>query len=200
MIVCQNCLREHPDGTSYCDACGERLSATPGKPRRTMRPAPSATPGEYPVITPQQLGYGDVVPVAPPGMAGFGDAPGEETTETVNGRGTDGSRPLGKLVVRLNSGKMFELTGKEAYLIGRRDDERRIYPDLDLTEYGGLEAGVSRAHALIHVRPDGYLVEDLQSTNETLLNFQRLLPGQSYPLKDGDQLRLGALAALIVIG
>jgi pSer/pThr/pTyr-binding forkhead associated (FHA) protein len=115
-----------------------------------------------------------------------------------NGRGADATVG-GSLRVRLNSGKTFELKGKSAYLVGRRDDERGIVPDLDLTTFGGLESGVSRAHAVLHARPEGFFVEDLASTNETLLNFFRLLPRQLYPLHDGDQVRFGALTALIII-
>jgi pSer/pThr/pTyr-binding forkhead associated (FHA) protein len=104
------------------------------------------------------------------------------------------------LRIRLNSGNTYELKGKTGYLIGRRDPDRGIYPDLDLTNAGGLEAGVSRSHALIHARPDGYFLEDLASTNETLLNYYRLLPQQAYPIKDGDQVRFGTLTALVIIG
>jgi pSer/pThr/pTyr-binding forkhead associated (FHA) protein len=107
--------------------------------------------------------------------------------------------PLGALRLRLNNGKSFELKGRSSYLLGRRDDERGIVPELDLSVEGGLEAGVSRAHAVIHVTPAGYMIEDLQSTNETLLNYYRLLPQQQYPLKDGDQLRLGMLTMLVII-
>jgi pSer/pThr/pTyr-binding forkhead associated (FHA) protein len=107
--------------------------------------------------------------------------------------------PLGPLRLRLNNGKSFELKGRTSYLIGRRDDERGIVPELDLSNEGGLEGGVSRAHAVIHVTPAGYTIEDLQSTNETLLNFSRLLPRQQYPVKDGDQLRLGTLTMLVII-
>lgn len=95
---------------------------------------------------------------------------------------------------------MVDLNGKRDYLIGRRDVPLGIYPDVDLTAYGGLEAGVSRSHATIHLRPEGYFIEDLESSNETLLNYQRLLPRQLYPLKDGDQVRFGLLSVLIAIG
>jgi len=35
------------------------------------------------------------------------------------------------------------------------------------------------------------LVEDLNSTNYTYVNQQRLTPGQPHPLNDGDELRFG---------
>ncbi len=40
---------------------------------------------------------------------------------------------------------------------------------------------------------DGIYIEDLNSTNFTFLNRIRLQPGQAYPLKDGDEIRLGVL-------
>jgi pSer/pThr/pTyr-binding forkhead associated (FHA) protein len=112
---------------------------------------------------------------------------------------SDVAPPATTLRLRLHNGRVFELKGKTSYLIGRLDEANNIYPDLDLTPYGGVEGGVSRAHAAIHVRPDGYFVEDLKSTNETLLNYHRLLPRQAYPLHDQDQLRLGGLAVLVII-
>ncbi len=140
------------------------------------------------LVTPSQVTSGDMRPqvaAAPEGIR-VQDRNGDAAVQ-------------GSIRVRLNSGKTFELKGKTTYLIGRRDDERGIYPDLDLTGFGGLEGGVSRAHAVIHARPEGFFVEDLASTNETLLNFFRLLPRQQYPLSDGDQVRFGALTALIII-
>lgn len=139
-------------------------------------------------VTPSQVTSGDIRPevAVPPEAQSMGD------------RGAD-APVTGSLRLRLNSGKTFELKGKSSYLVGRRDEERGISPDLDLTAFGGLEAGVSRAHAVLHTRPEGIFVEDLASTNETLLNFFRLLPRQLYPLHDGDQVRFGALTALIII-
>jgi hypothetical protein len=193
MIVCQNCLREHPDDTPYCDACGEPLTSRPARQRRTGRPAPYVAPGpdaaDHPLVTPSQVTSGDMQP-----------APASMPPEPLDAQGGRAEQlVLGSLRVRLNSGKTFELSGRSQYLIGRRDDERGIRPDLDLTAFGGLEGGVSRAHAIIHARPDGFFVEDLGSTNETLLNFFRLLPHQLYPLHDGDQVRFGALTALVII-
>jgi hypothetical protein len=192
MILCQNCLREYPDGASYCDNCGEPLVTTGPARRKTARPAPTppqdgADSVAGPRVTPTPAAPEDLPPAsfAPPSAWPPGPAPG--------------APPITSVRIRLNSGQTFELKGKSAYLIGRRDEASGIYPDLDLTPYGGFEEGVSRSHAVIHVRPDGCFVEDLASTNETLLDFHRLLPRQLYPLKDGAQLRFGSLSALIII-
>jgi pSer/pThr/pTyr-binding forkhead associated (FHA) protein len=78
-------------------------------------------------------------------------------------------------------------------VIGRTDPVQNIYPDVDLADLEGERSGVSRRHARILKRPDGIYLEDLNSTNFTFLNRKRLQPGQTYLLKDGDEIRLGVL-------
>lgn len=191
MIVCQNCLHENQEGTTYCEECGEPLRVGGSKRRATAMPAPQPAPGESSHIWGGTMppGRDEDVPILPPPMPPPESAP---ATGAASG-------PLGPLRLRLNNGKTFELKGKASYLVGRRDDDRGIFPELDLSGVGGLEAGVSRAHAVIRVTNAGYTIEDLESTNESLLNFYRLLPRQQYPLKDGDQLRLGMLTMLVII-
>jgi pSer/pThr/pTyr-binding forkhead associated (FHA) protein len=188
MIVCQNCLHENQEGTSFCEECGEPLRPGAVKQHLTGRPAvqpPADSSQRRAGTTPPDTS--EPGPILPPPALPLPTASGGS------------SAPLGTLRLRLNNGKAFELKGRSSYVIGRRDDERGIFPELDLSTAGGLEAGVSRAHAVIHTTEAGYTIEDLESTNETLLNFYRLLPRQQYPLKDGDQLRLGALTILVII-
>jgi pSer/pThr/pTyr-binding forkhead associated (FHA) protein len=78
-------------------------------------------------------------------------------------------------------------------VIGRTDLVQDIYPDVDLVELDGEKCGVSRRHARLFQKPDGVYLEDLNSTNFTCLNRIRLQPGQLYLLKNGDEIRLGAL-------
>ncbi|MCP4542821.1 MAG: FHA domain-containing protein, partial [Chloroflexi bacterium] len=78
--------------------------------------------------------------------------------------------------------------------VGRRDERRSIYPDIDLAEDEGVRYGVSRQHACIHRCFDGGIyIEDLNSTNGTGVNGKRLHPLQTYPLHHGYVLRLGHL-------
>ena len=53
---------------------------------------------------------------------------------------------------------------------------------------------VSRKHARIERRIDGYYVTDLFSTNGTFLDGHRLESGRSVLLKDGAQLRFASLS------
>ena len=77
--------------------------------------------------------------------------------------------------------------------LGRIDPREGVYPDVDLTADLALEHGVSREHACIFKRGNVVEVEDLASTNGTLLNGTRLAPYLPVSLKHGDQLHLGKL-------
>jgi hypothetical protein len=78
-------------------------------------------------------------------------------------------------------------------ILGRSDAKPDETPQINLTEYGALEKGVSRKHAVIN-RKDGslYLI-DHKSANGTYLNGQKLVPLQERVLRDGDDVRLGHL-------
>lgn len=91
------------------------------------------------------------------------------------------------------TGRRICLPPASSVYLGRRDERHSIYPDVDLTHDGGAAHGVSRQHACIHQRDDGIYVEDINSTNGTFINNQRLRPLQVYPLDYGDTLRLGRL-------
>ena len=69
---------------------------------------------------------------------------------------------------------------------------------LDLSELGGYEAGLSRKHAMIRRREDGYEIVDLASTNGSWLNHERLTPNKPVPLPGKAQLRLGHLQMLVL--
>jgi hypothetical protein len=82
-------------------------------------------------------------------------------------------------------------------ILGRTDAASTQQPDLDLTPYGALEAGVSRIHAAITRSEDTLTLVDMGSVNGTHLNGQRLIPDQPRVLRDGDEIRLGRLVAHI---
>jgi pSer/pThr/pTyr-binding forkhead associated (FHA) protein len=81
--------------------------------------------------------------------------------------------------------------GKTEVTVGREDPVSGVFPDIDLTDHGGDEGGVSRQHARIFVQGVQVFIEDLNSTNYTYVNQQKLTPGQPHPLHDGDVVRFG---------
>lgn len=91
------------------------------------------------------------------------------------------------------------MPAKAEIIIGREDPVSGIFPDIDLTPHGGDEGGVSRQHCKITVQGGQYLIEDLKSTNSTRVNRQRLEPGKTQALKDGDEIRAGRVALVFKV-
>lgn len=99
----------------------------------------------------------------------------------------------------LSTGRQIRLPSKAEVHIGRLDIAHDVFPDLDLTPYGGLESGVSRRHCKIHQQGSTYQVEDVGSANGTFLNGQRLTPYLPHVLHDGDELQLGHIRLEAII-
>lgn len=89
--------------------------------------------------------------------------------------------------------KPLTITPGPEFLIGRRDTASGVKPDLDLTDYGALDKGVSRVHSALRRGEDVLSIVDLDSANGTYLNGQRLASHQPRLLRDGDEIRLGKL-------
>jgi len=81
----------------------------------------------------------------------------------------------GTACLELEDGQRFEIDRDEV-LLGRSDPIDQIEPDVDLSFCGGFEQGVSRRHAIITVDANGYVLEDLGSTNGTVVNREKLSP------------------------
>ena len=95
----------------------------------------------------------------------------------------------------LDDGGRLELTGDEV-VIGRTDPLEGIHPDLDLGICGGLEMGVSRRHATIFREDEKFSLEDLGSTNGTIINRERIQAGDRVTLNEGDVIYLGRFKAV----
>ncbi len=123
------------------------------------------------------------IPLAPPSSdSGWhkGEVAQERTTDPAMAiPATDGKdRATFTILSGLNAGQVFALDGTE-HVLGRGTDA-----DLWIED-----GGVSRRHARITCRSDGrYFVEDLGSTNGTLLGTQRV---EVCEIRPGDRLQLG---------
>jgi pSer/pThr/pTyr-binding forkhead associated (FHA) protein len=87
----------------------------------------------------------------------------------------------------------LEVSLAKSIRLGRSDPTQNMLPEVDLSDDLAMEHGVSREHLGIFCRGTDVMVEDLGSTNGTLLNGNRLDPYMPEPLKNGDQLQLGRL-------
>ena len=101
---------------------------------------------------------------------------------------------VGPRLVVSASGAEIPLPDKDEILVGREDPVSGIYPDVDLTPHGGEEGGVSRRHARLIRESGKYYVEDLDSTNFTFVNKQKLTPKTRQAIEEGDEIRFGRVA------
>ncbi|MDQ3802024.1 MAG: protein kinase [Acidobacteriota bacterium] len=93
---------------------------------------------------------------------------------------------------------------KDTSLIGRRDPMSNIFPEVDLSKFDP-QTKISRRHARIWREGDKFMVEDLGSSNGTILLTKtsdpvRLLPQQPRALANGDKLKLGDTTLHFVLG
>ncbi|MDY7079528.1 MAG: zinc ribbon domain-containing protein [Chloroflexota bacterium] len=168
VLVCPNCSAQLEPGSNFCDMCGASVSAVPPPSFASAPPPPSAPapiPSPAPVATPLPTPPRPVYP--------------------------SGAAIRGRLVAQSTNVTIPFPPGKTEVVIGREDPVSNVFPEIDLTDHGGDEGGVSRRHARIFVQGDQVLVEDLNSTNYTYVNQQRLTPEQPHPLNDGDEIRFG---------
>ncbi len=93
----------------------------------------------------------------------------------------------------LNSGRKVLLSADSEILLGRLDAAHGVFPEMDFTADGGLEHGVSRRHARIYTRDGECYIEDLDSTNGTYLNEERLTSYLPYKFKSNDALTIGTM-------
>ncbi|MDQ3711895.1 MAG: protein kinase [Acidobacteriota bacterium] len=93
---------------------------------------------------------------------------------------------------------------KDDNLVGRRDPQSNIFPEVDLSKYDP-QTKISRRHARIWREGSEFLVEDLGSSNGTFIlpvvsDSVRLLPHQPQLLTNGDKLRLGDTTLHFILG
>ena len=120
----------------------------------------------------------------------------------IYGRGAQTARLVIEGTSELQS-PVFSLD-KSEILIGRRDPMSNIFPEVDLSKYDP-QTKISRRHARIWREGHTFLLEDLGSSNGTVLvpivhDQFRLAPRQPHPLTNGDKIRVGDTTLHFVVG
>ena len=93
---------------------------------------------------------------------------------------------------------------KSENLVGRRDPTSNIFPEVDLSKFDP-QTKISRRHARVWRDGSSFLVEDLGSSNGTILlgsagDALRLTPHQAHPLANGDRIRVGDTTLHFILG
>lgn len=124
----------------------------------------------------------------------FTTVPASVTEPILLGQDVEQAVQAEKIILVIpSSGRRLKLALDQEIRVGRADPAAANYPQVDLTEEDGAELGVSRRHAAIRSTEEGIIIEDLGSTNGTMLNHYRLPTNLPYPLRSGDELRFGDL-------
>lgn len=165
MQRCTHCNAQQLDGAIFCSECGATMLASSRRGETTASLNRAAAGG-------------------PPTV--------EETPPMVIDAPVASGAPTVSLVV-INSGRRITIDAADDLLVGRKDNQRGIYPDVDLGLDGGYDAGVSRRHAIIALQGGGFVLEDLGSANGTFVNGRRLQPEAAAPIRHGDELKFGTL-------
>lgn len=98
----------------------------------------------------------------------------------------------------------FFALDKNENLLGRRDPQSNIFPEIDLSKFDP-QTKISRRHARIWREGGNFMVEDLGSSNGTVLtggtsDSVRLQPRQPHALTNGDRIRLGDTTLHFLMG
>lgn len=89
----------------------------------------------------------------------------------------------------------YTLTVKKVMSIGRSQPSDPI--DVDLTPFNAHLLGVSRLHAQLHFNADATYLEDLDSSNGSWVNENKIASRKRHPVQSGDTLRFGNFLAFI---
>jgi len=136
------------------------------------------------VTRPLTIGQADFMPSRPTVTAPLQATP--EVEEQL-----EPSEALPCSLVVVSTGHRISLPSEGELILGRIDLDLGFTPDIDLTsDIQGMQS-ISRRHARIAGFRGRHLIEDLGSTNGTMVNSRPLNQGQRIPLRPGDHVTLG---------
>ena len=173
-------------GGAPAQAAATPVEAAPELPHVPINVAPPVVPAETPAPpTPQETAISEPArEAAPPPPVPVVPATPEPAPVAA---------PAPRLV--MDEGKDLVLpTDKPEIIVGREDPISGIFPEIDLTPYGGETGGVSRQHARLNQSAGQWTVTDLNSTNYTRVDGAKIEPNVATPLKDGARLQFGRVA------
>jgi Double zinc ribbon/FHA domain len=222
-VICPQCGASAIPGEAFCDNCGAPLSAplsaqanppaaAPALPYNAGVPAqpsyPPPQPAQQPpTLQPPPIFYESPTPIGAPPPAAPPTLPPRHLPPLPDQPAPQPTQPMPQVppsaaaraalaparLVVVAGGAVLSLPNSAQAIVGRADPVSKFFPDIDLTPHGALDHGVGRRHLRLFVQGGQVMVEDLESTNGTLINAQRLAPRQPQPLRDGDTVQVGKL-------
>ena len=207
--VCPDCLTPRTPGSRFCEVCRyDFIAGTPGVPVPTVLgkpivqipPAPVAPVGaNFPTVATPPL-----VPSAPvtsgvvmPAQTSAARVPPDDNPAVATPHPrlnavviTDPSLVENEEERRQcpqNAPELIFPLDLEENLVGRRSENKKIYPEVDISD-----PGISHRHLMLTHQADGsFTVLELGSANGTILNGVVLTPGITTPIAVGDEMLIG---------
>jgi hypothetical protein len=202
MIKCPFCGFDNEDGALFCEQCKSDLSAVPATPAAPSPEVPvAAVVEEAPVAAVvQETPVAAVVeetataaPVEPPPLAEAAPAEAAPAAEAPAAPSVPPGAQVKLVVIRGQKINMeFPVYG-ELNFIGRADEKP---VDIDLEDQEPPERiWTSRQHAVIEYKENEGIItiEDLNSSNGTFVNRNRVHPGQKRQLFVNDVIQIGTV-------
>jgi hypothetical protein len=171
MIYCSNCHHQEILGSLFCSECGSRLMIFESEETIHIKNFDKES-----------------------GQAGMNT--GQNNSEDPNPE--PGASSFFSFSI-LEFGKEIKIPKNSECTLGRFNEGQPILPDIDLTEYDARAKGVSRLHAVIKGSEMNLTITDLESSNGTFVNGQKLKPYTDFPIKQGDILSLGKLKMQVLL-
>lgn len=169
MILCPNCRHLEIEGALFCSECGYQLAM--GLIATSLV---NSAPEEERSISPVDIEPAQV---------------DQSTSDTA----------MSITLQLVDTGAVIPLTGRTEYSLGRITEGQLILPDIDLSQYDAYAQGVSRLHAVLKFNGQKLFIVDLESSNGTRVNGQKITSNVDYPLNHGDVFALGKLKIQILI-
>ncbi len=199
MIECPSCNEPELVGAIYCRRCGSRIiieSPEATSNPKMVKPAASYKPSTYA----SDIGFRRDEPFPGPGKPVSDNHPTPPTIKASQARPIEQAEGTGRLSLLVQqTGQLIEITENDEITLGRAGAGQPIIPDIDLTPYQGLEAGVSRLHASIRIKGDEIYIMDLGSANGTRLNGEKISPSTPHKLTNENIITLGKLNLKVLI-
>jgi pSer/pThr/pTyr-binding forkhead associated (FHA) protein len=167
MQICGFCRTQNMEGIFYCEECGTPLFGK-ARPNQTVDISSTQTLEDVPEV----LKKSSVV-------------------------GTTVLKSNTRVVLRIREYNHDIALDENETIMGRADVNATKQPDVDLTNFGAVDKGISRCHAAFQRKDTILALIDLNSTNGTFVNGNRLTPNQAHIIRDGDEVRFGKLVTHI---
>jgi pSer/pThr/pTyr-binding forkhead associated (FHA) protein len=200
MIECPHCKKLELVGAIFCRECGTQLLPT----EAGAYPSPGAVkkPGNDQPFTHNSKNVPQSpAPTKEPGRPNSSTPIRSQAASEVQPKSTiTNSEQTNRITLQvLQTGELISVAEEDEVTLGRAGTGQPIVPDIDLTPYKGLEAGVSRLHASIRIKGEEIYIMDLGSANGTRLNGDKLPPSTPHRLEDESVITLGKLKLKVLI-